>query len=241
MRSELFDKNYQENQTTDRFVLQSKKMLRAHFDGDDRIIASAGSMVAYQGNVRFGYKGSGGLKNFIKKSMSGENAPLMTIDGAGDVFLAKEAKEIFTILLEGESITISSHSLLAFEDSLKYEIKMSKNIGSMMAGGLFNIELSGHGYVAIVSDGQPLLLDCSQQRTYVDPQAALCWSSNLSANFKNDTNIGTLFGRGSGETVQMELFGQGFVIVQPSENGGNIGGGSQGSSGSAGNIIDLFS
>ena len=219
MKSELFGQHFQENQTTDRFVLQSKKMLRAHLDGDDRIIASAGSMVAYQGNVKFGHKGSGSIGNFLKKQISGEDAPLMTVDGMGDVFFARESKEIFTIMLEGESITVNSHSLLAFDANLKYDIKMTKSMAGSMAGGLFNIEISGNGYVAIVSHGQPLLLDCSQQQTFVDPQAALCWSSHLHPTFKNDMNLGALFGRGSGESYQMAFSGQGFVIIQPSELG----------------------
>lgn len=216
MKSELFGQNFQENQTSDRFVLQSKKMLRAHLDGDDRIVASAGSMVAYQGNVKFGYKGSGSISNFLKKAVSGEDAPLMTVDGHGDVFFARNSKEIFTILLEGESITVNSHSLLAFDANLKYDIKMTKSMAGTMAGGLFNIEISGNGYVAIVSHGQPLLLDCSQP-TFVDPQAALCWSTSLRPSFKNDVNLGSLIGRSSGESYQMAFNGQGFVIIQPSE------------------------
>lgn len=217
MKSELFGQDFQENQTTDRFVLQSKKMLRAHLDGDDRIVASAGSMVAYQGNVKFGHKGSGSIGNFLKKAVSGEDAPLMTVDGMGDVFFARDSKEIFTILLEGESITVNSHSLLAFDANLKYDIRMTKSMAGTMAGGLFNIEISGHGYVAIVSHGQPLLLDCSQQQTFVDPQAALCWSTNLRPTFKNDMNLGSLIGRSSGESYQMAFSGQGFVVIQPSE------------------------
>ena len=216
MKSELFGQNFQENQTSDRFVLQSKKMLRAHLDGDDRIVASAGSMVAYQGNVKFGYKGSGSISNFLKKAVSGEDAPLMTVDGHGDVFFARNSKEIFTILLEGESITVNSHSLLAFDANLKYDIKMTKSMAGTMAGGLFNIEISGNGYVAIVSHGQPLLLDCAQP-TFVDPQAALCWSTSLRPSFKNDVNLGSLIGRSSGESYQMAFNGQGFVIIQPSE------------------------
>lgn len=222
MKSELFGSEYRESESTERFTLQSKKMLRGHLDGDDRIIASAGSMVAYQGDVKFGYKGAGSVGNFLKKAMSGEDAPLMTVDGYGDVFFAKDAKEIFTIQLEGESITVNSHSLLAFDANLKYDIKMVKSLSASMAGGAFNIEISGHGYVAIVSDGTPVILDCSSQSTFVDPQAALCWSTNLKPTFKNDMKWGALIGRGSGESFQMAFSGKGFVVVQPSENNSNL-------------------
>ena len=42
----------------------------------------------------------------------------------------------------------------------------------MMSGGLFNTTLSGSGTVAVHAVGQPVILDCSQQPTYVDVHAA---------------------------------------------------------------------
>lgn len=218
MRSELFADQFKENQTTEKFVLQSKKMLRATLDGRSTVIASAGSMVAYQGNISFGYKGSGSVKNFIKKAVSGENARLMTVSGQGDVFFAKEAREIFTVFMEGnDALSVSSHSLLAFDDTLAYDIKMMRSVAGAMGGGLFNVQVSGHGYLALVSDGQPLVLDCSQQPTFVDPDAIICWSANLTPTMKNDTNLGSFIGRGSGESVQIGFHGPGFVVLQPSE------------------------
>lgn len=217
MRSELFADAFQEKQTQEKFVLQSKKMLKATLNGQGSVIAAAGSMVAYQGNISFGYKGSGGVKNFIKKAVSGENARLMTVSGNGDVFFARDSREIFTLYMEGEAISVSSHAILAFDDSLSYDIMMMRSLGAAMGAGLFNVQVSGHGYLAVVSHGQPLLLDCSQQPTYVDPDAVICWSANLNPTMKNDTNLGSFIGRGSGESVQMAFHGPGFVVIQPSE------------------------
>lgn len=217
MRSELFAAEYQENQTREKFALQSKKMLRATLDGRTGVVASAGSMVAYQGNVKFGYKGSGSISNFIKKAVSGENARLMTVEGQGDVFFARAARDIFTVMLEGEALSVASSSLLAFDDSLNYDIKMAASLGAAMGGGLFNVQVSGQGYLAIVSDGPPVLLDCREQPTFVDPQAIICWSANLNPRVKNDTNWGGLIGRGSGEGIQLGFHGDGFVVIQPSE------------------------
>ena len=67
------------------------------------------------------------------------------------------------------------------------------------------------------SDEPPLLLDCSQQPTFVDPQAAICWSANLQPQIKNTFKMGSLIGRGSGESFQLAFHGPGFVVVQPSE------------------------
>ena len=93
----------------------------------------------------------------------------------------------------------------------------SEGGAGFMAGGLFNLFLQGQGMVAVTSDGPPMLLDCSQQPTFVDPQAAVCWSANLQPQIKNDFKMGSLIGRGSGESFQLGFHGPGFVVVQPSE------------------------
>ena len=67
------------------------------------------------------------------------------------------------------------------------------------------------------SDGPPMLLDCSQQPTFVVPQAAICRSSDLQPQIKSSFKMGSLIGRGSGESFQLAFHGPGFVVVQPSE------------------------
>ena len=67
------------------------------------------------------------------------------------------------------------------------------------------------------SDGLLLLLDCSQQPTFVDPKAMICWSANLQPQIKSTFKMGSLIGRGSGESFQLTFHGPGFVVVQPSE------------------------
>lgn len=216
MRSNLFNEAFLEKETNEKFSIQSRKMLRVHLQ-DDSVFAAAGSMVAYQGDMKFGYKGSGSLGNFFKKKISGEKSPLMSVQGNGEVFLARDSQEIFNILLENDSVTVSGESLLAFDENVNYNIKMMNSFGAAMSSGLFNIELSGFGNVAINSSGTPVLLDVSQQKTFVDPHAVVCWSSHLGVSIKNDVNIGSFFGRSSGEQFQMSFAGDGFVVVQPSE------------------------
>ena len=102
----------------------------------------------------------------------------------------------------------------------------------MMGGGLFNTALQGTGWVAIVSDGPPVLLNTADAPTFADPQAAITWSSSLQTSIKTDIKLKNFIGRGSGESVQMQFNGQGWVLVQPSEGrvqmaqaGGGGGGG----------------
>ena len=105
------------------------------------------------------------------------------------------------------------------------------------------MELAGTGWVALVSDGPPLLLQLDGQQTFADPQAAITWSSGVSTQIKTDVNVKTLIGRGSGETIQIGFSGPGWVLIQPSEGQvagatGSSGGGSQGGvSGALGNLL----
>jgi uncharacterized protein (AIM24 family) len=67
------------------------------------------------------------------------------------------------------------------------------------------------------------------QPTYVDPQAAVCWSANLQTGYHRaeQLGLGTLLGRRTGEDFTMSFAGQGFVVVQPSEEPPVVGAGRQ--------------
>jgi uncharacterized protein (AIM24 family) len=94
---------------------------------------------------------------------------------------------------------------------------MVQGVG-MAAGGLFNCMFSGTGRLAISSQGTPVVLDVDQP-TYADPQAAIAWSASLQTGFHraDQLGLGTLLGRSTGEAFTMSFAGQGFVVVQPSE------------------------
>ena len=108
-----------------------------------------------------------------------------------------------------------------------------------MGGGLYNTSLSGTGWVAILSDGPPVLLNVASAPTFADAQAAITWSSGVSTSIKTDVNLKTLIGRGSGETIQMGFQGQGWVLVQPSE--GRVTGAVASGGGAAGGLGKLLS
>ena len=214
MRSPIFDQTHREQETNQRWTLQSNKMLRVVLGPE--VLAAQGSMVAYQGTMDFSYQGSKNLSGMLKKAVTGEGGSLMRVTGQGEVFFARTAQDIFLLQLEGDAITINTRSLLAFDASLGYDIRSIGNAG-LLAGGLFNLVVQGQGVAAISSDGPPMLLDCSQQPTFVDPQAAICWSANLQPQVKSTFKMGSLIGRGSGESFQLGFHGPGFVVVQPSE------------------------
>lgn len=222
MRSELFAQRHAEQQNQERWTLQSKKMLRTLVTPDAPMIATKGAMVAYQGNVNFSHQGSQSVGQFLKKAATGEGAMMMKVEGHGEVFFAREASNIFMMQMEGpnDALSINTANLLAFDAHLDWDIARIKGgVGALASGsGLFNLRLSGQGTAAISCKGDPMVLDCSQQPTFVDPQAAVCWSANLSPGIKTDVTVGTFFGRGSGESFQLAFHGPGFVVVQPAEN-----------------------
>src|SRR5690606_31003122 len=119
---------------------------------------------------------------------------------------------------QNEVIYVNGNDLLAFEPQIKWDIKLMRKVSAMLAGGLFNVKLEGTGMVAITSHYEPMaLLVRPDQPVITDPNATVAWSGNLSPEFRTDISLKTFFGRGSGESIQMEFRGEGFVIVQPYE------------------------
>ena len=141
----------------------------------------------------------------------------MKMSGTGEVFLADTAQDIHLIYLENDAITVNGTNLLAFDSGIDWDIKRVEGVSGMMGGGLYNTALSGTGWVAIVSDGPPVLLNTGEAPTFADPQAAITWASSVQTGIKTDIKLKNFIGRGSGESVQMSFSGQGWLLVQPSE------------------------
>ncbi|AIY05549.1 hypothetical protein Plano_1584 [Planococcus sp. PAMC 21323] len=208
----------QDEHAHDFFELETERLLEVNLDG--LVWAKAGSMISYEGNIKFEREGilEHGLGKFVKKAFSGEGAQLMKANGLGKLYVADNGKKITVLDLEGESIYINGNDLLAFQDGLTWDIKLMRRVAGMMAGGLFNIRLEGRGLVAFTSHYEPLtLLVTPDKPIFTDPNATVAWSGSLEPDFVTDIQLKSLFGRGSGESVQMKFSGNGFVVVQPFE------------------------
>lgn len=211
-----------ENQQRDRgqglFELESARMLEVNLNG--RVWTKMGSMVAYMGDIRFTREGvlEHGLGRMLKRAVSGEGAKLTKAEGIGRLYLADGGKKVQILNLQGETIFVNGNDLLAFEDHISWDIKMMRKLSAMMAGGLFNVKLSGQGMIVITSHYEPLVLMASPGAPlFTDPSATIAWSGSLTPEFKTDISLKTFFGRGSGESIQMKFQGEGFVVVQPFE------------------------
>jgi uncharacterized protein (AIM24 family) len=208
---------FQETTSQEAFALQNSKLLKISLN-QVTIQSKLGAMVAYQGDVSFEHAGSGGMSRMLKKAVTGEGTQLMKMSGTGEVFLAEQAQDIHLLKLENDAITCNGANVLAFDSDIDWDIKkVEGGVSSMMAGGLFNMALQGTGWVAVVSDGPPVLLNTGDAPTFADPQAAITWASSVSTSIKTDVKLKNFIGRGSGESVQMAFQGAGWVLVQPSE------------------------
>ncbi|MBC7991141.1 MAG: AIM24 family protein [Luteimonas sp.] len=204
---------------SDAFELENPHLLEVRLNG--MVWAKAGAMVARTGNVKFTRQGvlEQGLGNLLKKAISGEGMQLMKIEGDGRAYLADAGKKITLLRLAGESIFVNGNDVLAIEANIDNKITMMRKVAGMLSGGLFNVRLSGHGIVAITSHYAPLTLPVSASggAVFTDPNATVAWSGNLTPEVVTDISLGTLFGRGSGESVQLKFSGEGWVVVQPYE------------------------
>ena len=208
----------QKDLSPETFELESSHLLEVKLNG--RVWAKAGSMVAYRGGVKFIRQGmlEQGLGNLLKKAISGEGTQMMKMEGQGRVYVADAGKKITLLRLAGESIFVNGNDILAYEDGIQSDIKMMRKVAGMVSGGLFNMKLTGSGVVAITSHYEPMTLAVTpDQPVFTDPNATVAWSGNLSPDIVTDISLGTLFGRGSGESVQMKFSGNGWVVVQPYE------------------------
>ncbi len=231
--------DHQENQATDPFVLQNKKLLKISM-AYGPVWAKTGSMVAYQGDVRFQNKGSGGLNKMLKKAVTGEGVDMMECTGQGELFVADRATEVQVFYIENDMVSVNGNNVLAFSSSIEWDIHRVQARGGMMAGGLFNVSLRGTGYVAVTTEGEPVALDVSGAPTFADAQAVVLWTSGVNMDIKVDAGgVKSLVRGGTGELLQMAFNGQGYVLVQPSEGvvtGGHQAGAQQ-KGGGLGNLL----
>lgn len=231
---------YAETTGQDPFTHQNKKMLKVAMQYGP-VMALTGSMVAYQGDVRFTNTGSGGLNKMLKSKMTGEGVNMMQCEGSGELFLADMASEIQIMYLENDMISVNGASILAFSASIEWDIhRVNAGRASMMAGGLYNVSLKGTGYVAVTTKGDPVALDVSGAATYADADAVVLWTSGVSMDVRVDTGgMKSMLRGGTGELLQMAFGGQGYVLVQPAESVVQGGAQTQQKSGGLGGLLGV--
>ncbi|EFL23385.1 MULTISPECIES: AIM24 family protein [Streptomyces] len=194
-------------------------MLKVAMQSGQDLFARTGSMVAYEGFVQY-EPNPPAVRQMASQWLTGEGAPLMRCSGDGLLYLADYGANVVCINLNGDSLSVNGTNLLAFDAHLQWGVERVKGIAKFAGQGLFNVGVSGTGWVALTSRGTPIVVDCGrgEDETYVDPDALVAWSSGLKVKGKRSFKASSLIGRGSGEAYQLGFSGQGFVVVQPSED-----------------------
>jgi uncharacterized protein (AIM24 family) len=208
----------QDNQARGTFHLENAHLLEVNLNGMVR--TKIGSMIAYVGEIKFTREGmlDHGVGKLLKKMVTGEGMQLMKAEGSGRVYVADRGKMVQILHLQGETVFVNGNDLLAMEGGIEWDVQMMRRISGMLAGGLFNIRLSGSGMIAITTHYEPLTLRVTPgQPVFTDPNATVAWSGSLSPEIKTDVSIKSFLGRGSGESIQLRFEGSGWVVLQPYE------------------------
>ncbi|MFB6107618.1 MAG: AIM24 family protein [Haloplanus sp.] len=197
------------------FQLENSYTLDVAVDGS--VLAKAGSMIAYTGELSFTGRASaeGGITGFLKQAATGEGTPVMSVEGQGHVYLADSKKKVQLLELDaGDSITVNGEDVLALDSDVSYEISSMDTLAGAFAGGFTNVFLEGPGYVAITTHADPVVLE---PPVSTDPSATVAWSGT-SPNVQVNKNLSDMIGQESGERFQMNFGGDtGYVVVQPYE------------------------
>ena len=187
---------------------------------NEKVLAIAGSMVAYTGTIKFekSILGGEGIFGALKRKVTNEGMQLMTASGTGTVYFAQDAAEITMISLANEKMTIESTSLLAYDVSLKTGTNFAGLRGAASGQGLFSTTVEGSGNIAVISRGNLIMLEVTPANPLrVDPDAFVGFKGDIKQEFVFDVNWRTMVGQSSGESYQHKFTGQGVVYIQPAE------------------------
>ena len=201
------------------FKVNTDRLLEVHIH-DEKIMALAGSSVAYTGSIKFekSLLGGEGLFGALKRKVTNEGIALMQTTGSGTVYFAHEAREITVIPLAQEKIFIESSSLLVYDSSLKINTTFAGLRGATSGQGLFTTTVEGSGNLAVFSRGNLICLEVdSKYPLFVDPDAFIAYKGNVTQEFVFDVSWRNMIGEASGESYQFKFTGQGVVYIQPSE------------------------
>ncbi|WP_371630505.1 TerD family protein [Streptomyces sp. NBC_00341] len=209
---------YKETATGQRWTSQNQQLMRVDLtNGGGGVLARQGSMVMYQGKVDFGYKGAG-FAGRIVGNATGQEMQLMRCTGRGQVFLAEEGSHLHAVELQGDGICVSSENVLAFDESLQYEVRRIEGHG-IPGGALFTMQFQGTGTVVVKTHGVPVVLPVTPT-TFADCNAVVAWSSASQVIVSSQVRLRrNAYPGHSGETVNLQFRGApgNFIVVQPYE------------------------
>ncbi|THA70271.1 stress protein [Streptomyces sp. A0958] len=210
---------YKETATGQRWTSQNSQLMRVDLtmSGGAGVLARQGSMVMYQGKVDFSYKGAGFAGRMVGNA-TGQEMQLMRCTGRGQVFLAEDGTHLHAIELQGDGICVSAENVLAFDESLQYEVRRIEGHG-IPGGALFTMQFQGTGTIVVKTHGTPVVLPVTPT-TFADCNAVVAWSSASQVIVSSQVRLRrNAYPGHSGETVNLQFRGApgNFIVVQPYE------------------------
>ncbi|MFD8301198.1 TerD family protein [Streptomyces sp. NPDC059690] len=209
---------FKETPTGQRWTQQNKKLIRVDLGmGGQPVLARQGSMVLYQGKVDFSYKGAG-FAGRIVGNATGQEMQLMRCTGQGQVFLAENATHLHPIELQGDAICVSAENVLAFDETLQYEVRRIEGHG-IPGGALFTMQFQGTGTLVVKTHGTPVVLPVTPT-TFADANAVVAWSAASQVIVSSQVRMRrNAYPGDTGESVNLQFRGApgNFIVVQPYE------------------------
>ncbi|WP_328679204.1 TerD family protein [Streptomyces sp. NBC_00343] len=209
---------FKETPTGQRWTQQNKKLVRVDLGiGGQPVLARQGSMVLYQGKVDFGYKGAG-FAGRIVGNATGQEMQLMRCTGQGQVFLAENSTNLHPVELQGDAICVSAENVLAFDESLQYEVRRIEGHG-IPGGALFTMQFQGTGTVVVKTHGEPVVLPVTPT-TFADCNAVVAWSAAAQVIVSSQVRMRrNAYPGDTGESVNLQFRAApgNFIVVQPYE------------------------
>ncbi|MEW2255419.1 TerD family protein [Streptomyces sp. NPDC047869] len=209
---------FRETPTGQRWTPQNSKLIRVDLGvGGQPVLARQGSMVLYQGKVDFSYKGAG-FAGRIVGNATGQEMQLMRCTGQGQVFLAENSTHVHPVELQGDAICVSAENVLAFDESLQYEVRRIEGHG-IPGGALFTMQFQGTGTIVVKTHGTPVVLPVTPT-TFADCHAVVAWSAASQVIVSSQVRMRrNAYPGDTGESVNLQFRGApgNFIVVQPYE------------------------
>ncbi|AQS67646.1 TerD family protein [Streptomyces pactum] len=209
---------FKETATGQRWTQQNKKLVRVDLGAEGQpVLARQGSMVLYQGKVDFSYKGAG-FAGRVVGNATGQEMQLMRCTGKGQVFLADNSAMLHPIELQGDAVCVSAENVLAFDESLQYEVRRIEGHG-IPGGALFTMQFQGTGTIVVKTHGVPVVLPVTPT-TFADCNAVVAWSAAAQVVVSSQVRMRrNSYAGDTGESVNLQFRAApgNFVIVQPYE------------------------
>ncbi|MFJ8055623.1 TerD family protein [Streptomyces sp. NPDC096142] len=209
---------FKETPTGQRWTQQNKKLIRVDLGiGGQPVLARQGSMVLYQGKVDFAYKGAGFAGRLVGNA-TGQEMQLMRCTGHGQVFLAENSTYLHPVELQGDAICVSAENVLAFDESLQYEVRRIEGHG-IPGGALFTMQFQGTGTIVVKTHGSPVVLPVTPT-TFADCNAVVAWSAAAQVIVSSQVRMRrNAYPGDTGESVNLQFRAApgNFIVVQPYE------------------------